>query len=185
MPRLFSSVIFTSTPFPPSLASFPVPSMETQFVGKTFQRRPISSSQQQNDEGIYRKKRLLFNVLPCDLVTYMALPALKATPLSGPQPMCSASYKQSISKAKCATCFWQLDSLANVDKWTESPEGFYESAAAWQIYLLAATKSCTGKNRLRWAARLPLPILVPYCLGVHAHAAQRDHWPVIHQYCEL
>lgn len=84
---------------------------------------------------------------------------------------CSASYKQSISKAKCATCAWQLGGLANVDKWIEPPEGFYDSAAAWQIYLLAATESCTGESRLRYIAQVPLTVLLPYSLGVHAHAA--------------
>lgn len=85
----------------------------------------------------------------------------------------SASYKQSISKAKCATCVWQLGALANVDKWIEPPEGFYDSAAAWQIYLLAATESCTGENRLRYTAQVALTVLLPHSLGVHAHAATK------------
>lgn len=120
-------------------------------------------------------KQPLFEVLQCDLVTYTPLPAIKPynpPPFWSPTSLkCSASYKQSISKAKCATCAWQLGALANVDKWIEPPEGFYDSAAAWQIYLLAATESCTGKSRLRYTAQVPLTVLLPYSLGVHAHAA--------------
>lgn len=92
--------------------------------------------------------------------------------LSGLPPVQSALHL-TISKAKCATCVWQLGALANVDKWIELPEGFYDSAAAWQIYLLAATESCTGENRLRYTAQVALTVLLPHSLGVHAHAATK------------
>lgn len=106
-------------------------------------------------------------------------------PPTTPAPLKSArSYKQSISKPKCATCFWQLEALANVDKWTEPPEGFYESAAAWQIYLLPATESCTGKHWLRSRAQLPLPHspVLPVRAPIQA---PRGCWPAIHQYFKL
>lgn len=148
--------------------------METQFAEKTFQRRLFSSSQQENDEGFYRKKKATPHWRPSvwPRHQYRSTGSTSYSPFWSPTSLKrSASYKQSISKAKCATCFWQLGTLANVDKWTESPEGFYESAAAWQIYLLATTESRTGKHRLGYTARLALPVLVPYSLGLHAHAA--------------
>lgn len=122
---------------------------------------------------------------PLDTLHYVTLsPVPHCYPLNPHQPLPvwshshlkgSTSNKQSISKPKCATCFWQLEALANVDKWTEPPEGFYESAAAWQIYLLPATASCTGKHRLRYTAQLPLPILLSYPLCVHPYKS----WEVV------
>lgn len=110
---------------------------------------------------------------PCYLYPSALKPYKPPSLWSSTSFKCWASYKQSISKAKCATCVWQLGALANVDKWIDPPEGFYDSAAAWQIYLLAATESCTGENRLRCTAQVPLTVLPAYSLGVHAHAATK------------
>lgn len=162
----------------PSAPPPPITTVEIQFVGEDILKETIFTFQINKTAKGPAAHGINDSTLMSSSVTLSPVPPLPPITPHGPLPFwsptswkSSASYKQSISKAKCATCFWQLGALANVDKWTEPPEGFYESAAAWQIYLLAATESCTGKHRLRYTARLALPVLLPYSLGVHTHAA--------------
>lgn len=73
--------------------------------------------------------------------------------------------KHSLPQLKWATCFWQMEAMANVDKWTEQPGGFYESAAAWQIYLLSHHSSlCWGWALLTFHSTIaPCPC---WCLAL-------------------
>lgn len=91
--------------------------------------------------------------------------------------------KHSLPQLKWATCFWQMEAMANVDKWTEQPGGFYESAAAWQIYLLSHHSSlCWGWALLTFHSTIaPARAGALPCVAAPVHALRRC-CPVIHQY---